>query len=647
MTPTSTLLSPSSTRFPSWTFDKPCTKMEWNSTTSIQLLAGSTTIETADLVIIGIFTPNKSNTTTTTEKTKHHTIFTGSVQKIDQGMNHALQDLYVDYILQPPQQDTTPTTITPPKVGMITPILRTIPSSSSSLPSTKSNTITGSNSNSNIKMKRYVIMNLGPSWGTDQEHKPSTDITKPSTSSTTSSVPPVGIGYTIGKVLATVCRTEKKIHIVTIHLPDIIVDNQIIIQNISTAFYTELYTDLRYKSKDSNTNNNNSNNQQKQSNIDCHTVYIRCDDTIVQQSSITIGYNIAKGIYLTKDIVNAPHNVLNSLSLAETAQRIVAMSNTKGRMKCNILNHTQCEEYGMGAYLGVARGSETSPQFIHITYTSPTTSTTKTASTTSSTPIQRKRIGIVGKGLLFDTGGYNIKTSMMEYMKFDCGGAAAVLGAAYAIGQLDNDMTSNINTTNTAQQHQSLVLHNIEIHFIIAACENMINEKAIVPSDILIASNGKTIEVMNTDAEGRLTLADALVYADVHCKCDTILELSTLTGACMVALGKEVCGLFTHDDNLANELYDISKHTYDKIWRMPLVTEYEEQIVSKIADLSNLGSSKYGGSITAALFLQHFVSKTKSFAHLDIAGPVWDDAIGATGFGTKLIIEYIKRQGMM
>ena len=162
----------------------------------------------------------------------------------------------------------------------------------------------------------------------------------------------------------------------------------------------------------------------------------------------------------------------------------------------------------MGAYLGVARGSETEPQFIHLTYTPPG-------------PIHKK-IAVVGKGLLFDTGGYNIKTQMMEMMKFDCGGAAAVLGAAQAIGSLEPP--------------------GVEVHFIVAACENMINDKAMVPSDILTASNGKTIEVMNTDAEGRLTLADALVYADKELGCESIIELSTLTGACMVALGKSEIG---------------------------------------------------------------------------------------------------------
>ena len=161
---------------------------------------------------------------------------------------------------------------------------------------------------------------------------------------------------------------------------------------------------------------------------------------------------------LTKDIVNAPHNVLNSESLADTAKKIAEESG--GSITCEILGKEECEKRGMGCYLGVARGSETEPQFIHLTY--------------KPSGEVKKKVGIVGKGLLFDTGGYNIKTAMMELMKFDCGGAAAVLGAARAVGQNQPE--------------------GVEAHFIVAACENMINARAVVPSDILTASNGKTVE---------------------------------------------------------------------------------------------------------------------------------------------------------
>jgi len=212
----------------------------------------------------------------------------------------------------------------------------------------------------------------------------------------------------------------------------------------------------------------------------------------------------------------------------------------------------------------------------------------------------------------------------MELMKFDCGGAAAVIGAARAVGALKPE--------------------GVEAHFIVAACENMISAKAVVPSDILTASNNKTIEILNTDAEGRLTLADALVFADKECGCEKIIELSTLTGACMVSLGTKICGVWTDNDDLAKEIDTVSKATGDKSWRMPLAKEYADLLKSKIADISNLGGP-YGGAITAALFLTEFVDKKKPFAHIDIAGPVWDKESGATGFGAKLVTEWVRKQG--
>jgi leucyl aminopeptidase len=213
----------------------------------------------------------------------------------------------------------------------------------------------------------------------------------------------------------------------------------------------------------------------------------------------------------------------------------------------------------------------------------------------------------------------------MELMKFDCGGGAAVIGAARAVGALKPE--------------------GVEAHFIVAACENMINDKAFVPSDILTASNNKTIEILNTDAEGRLTLADALVFADKECGCEKIIELSTLTGACMVSLGLKICGVWTDDDELAKEIDNVSKATGDKSWRMPLAKEYADLLKSKIADMTNLGGP-YGGAITAALFLTEFVDKKKPFAHIDIAGPAWDKEKGeASGFGAKLVTEWVRKQG--
>lgn len=209
---------------------------------------------------------------------------------------------------------------------------------------------------------------------------------------------------------------------------------------------------------------------------------------------------------------------------------------------------------------------------------------------------------------------------MIELMKFDMGGCAAVLGAAKAIGQLRPK--------------------NAEVHFITAVCENMVSAEAMRPGDILTASNGKTIEVLNTDAEGRLTLADALVYAEKECKATTIIDLATLTGAVIVALGEKVAGLYTPDDKLREDIQSASKRSSEALWSLPLEDGYREMIKGSLGDLKNIGG-KGGGSITAALFLQEFVEKA-SWAHIDMAGPVWDtSASKATGYGVKLLVDFV------
>jgi len=421
-----------------------------------------------------------------------------------------------------------------------------------------------------------------------------------------------GLGRTIGSTLASMADQEKGCKSCLVYLPNDILSSDAFLRDCTASFFVALYSDNRYRTG----------SHLKWPAVGMMHLYFAPlllaipgeqeappwdRDTFA--SIVKEGMHMARGQYLAMDIVNAPHNVLNSVSLANEAIDLAAKSN---HLVCKILNKQDCELRGMGAYLAVARGSETPPKFIHLTYTPPGTRV-----------IQRK-VGIVGKGLLFDTGGYNIKVNAMELMKFDCGGAAAVLGAAKAIDGLE--------------------IPGVQVHFIIAACENMISAKAYVPSDVLVASNGKTIEVVNTDAEGRLTLADALVYADKEVGCDKIIELSTLTGACMAALGKSVCGVWTNNDELAAELDAASKITGEKSWRMPMVTEYNEQLDSKIADITNCGT-RFGGAITAALFLQNFIEGDKPFSHIDIAGPVWNDKKGATGFGVKLITEWCKQQG--
>jgi len=321
----------------------------------------------------------------------------------------------------------------------------------------------------------------------------------------------------------------------------------------------------------------------------------------------------AAGVLVTKGLVASPANYLTPTAMAQVAASLATEFDT---LEVKVLEQAECEALGMGAYLGVSQGAREPPKFIHLTYTPPGGA-------------HSKKVALVGKGLTFDSGGYNIKAgagSMIEKMKFDMGGAGAVLGAARSIAELAPP--------------------GVQVHFIIAACENMVSAEAMRPGDILTASNAKTIEVLNTDAEGRLTLADALVYADGLGSVDVIVDIATLTGACIVALGPDYGAMYTDDEDLLERLSSAAKHGGELFWRMPLAEEYKEQIKSPIADLANLGAPGGGGSITAALFLQHFVGKVSpdaSWAHLDIAGPVWNDKKGgATGYGVRTLVGLVE-----
>lgn len=335
-----------------------------------------------------------------------------------------------------------------------------------------------------------------------------------------------------------------------------------------------------------------------------------CSEAVAQDVPMTAKLTamIASGVDFAKDLVGAPPNSKTPVVIADLAREIARTHN----LSIKVLGQAECEAMGMGAYLGVQQGSRFPPQFIHLTYK---------PDGAAAAPVPK--VALVGKGLTFDSGGYNLKAgagSMIELMKFDMGGCAAVLGAAKAIGQLRPK--------------------NVEVHFITAVCENMVSAEAMRPGDILVASNGKTIEVLNTDAEGRLTLADALVYAEKECGAETIVDLATLTGACIVALGEKVAGLYSSDDGLRAELAGAAQRSDEGLWGMPLEAQYKELIKSSLADLKNIGA-KGGGSITAALFLQEFVDKAR-WAHIDMAGPVWDtSASKPTGFGVKTLVDFL------
>ena len=321
---------------------------------------------------------------------------------------------------------------------------------------------------------------------------------------------------------------------------------------------------------------------------------------------------ICEGVELARRLVAAPPNSLTPLEMSIQASKIAKDHG----LEIKILEKNECEDLGMGAYLAVAKGSDLEPKFIHLTLK-------------SKSPVKEK-IALVGKGLTFDSGGYNLKVgaSQIEMMKYDMGGSAAVLGAAKALGAIKPD--------------------GLEIHFIVAACENMINGSAVHPGDVIKASNGKTIEINNTDAEGRLTLADALTYAS-NLKPDSIIDLATLTGAIVVALGNDVAGFWTNNNMMAKDLKTASSQAGEELWQMPLQKSYKDGLKSHIADMKNTGP-RAGGSITAALFLEEFFDKNIKWAHIDIAGTCWTDKnkgihpSGATGYGVKTLVQWIKNK---
>jgi leucyl aminopeptidase len=363
-------------------------------------------------------------------------------------------------------------------------------------------------------------------------------------------------------------------------------------QALAEGVYLALHQDTRFKSED-----------KANGTVD----HIHLLGLPNQESNLQAAQAICDGVILARELVSAPANVVTPEALAQTAQDIA----TAHGLELEILEQAQCEALGMGAYLGVAQASDLPPKFIHLTY--------KPAGTPT------RKLAIVGKGLTFDAGGLNIKGagSGIEMMKIDMGGAAATLGAAKAIGQLKPD---------------------VEVHFISAAAENMISGHAMRPGDILTASNGKTIEVNNTDAEGRLTLADALVFAE-KLEVDAIVDLATLTGACIVALGDDIAGLFSENDELAAAIATAAAAAGEKFWRLPMEAKYFDGLKSIVADMKNTGP-RPGGSITAALFLKQFVNDTP-WVHLDVAGPVWTEKEGGynnpggTGFGVRTLVQWV------
>jgi leucyl aminopeptidase len=324
--------------------------------------------------------------------------------------------------------------------------------------------------------------------------------------------------------------------------------------------------------------------------------------TTAAKQGLNTGEALAKGVQLAKDLGNLPPNVCTPTYLAEQAQKMGKQHD----FKVKILDADDIKKLGMGSFLGVTQGSEEPPKFIVMEY--------------HKGKKNQKPVVLVGKGITFDTGGISLKPGAeMDEMKYDMCGAASVLGTFKAVAEMDLA---------------------INVVGLIPTCENMPDGRATRPGDVLTSMSGLTIEVLNTDAEGRLILCDALTYAERY-EPEAVIDIATLTGACVIALGHHATGLFTNQDALADDLLQAGEQALDRAWRMPLWEDYQSQLDSNFADMANIGG-RAGGSITAACFLSRFTKKY-DWAHLDIAGTAWKSGKekGGTGRPVPLLTHFL------
>jgi len=320
------------------------------------------------------------------------------------------------------------------------------------------------------------------------------------------------------------------------------------------------------------------------------------------QTALERGQAIGQGINLARDLGNLPPNVCTPDYLARRAKEMGRLN----RLRVNVLEIADMEDLGMGALLAVARGSRQPAKLICIEH--------------RGGPARQKPVVLVGKGVTFDTGGISLKPSAeMDEMKYDMSGAGSVFGTLFAVSTM------------------KLPLNVVGL---IPATENMPDGQATRPGDIVTSMSGQTIEILNTDAEGRLILCDALTYAERY-EPAAVIDIATLTGACVIALGKVASGLFSPDDMLANELLDAGQTAWDRAWRMPVWDDYQEQLKSNFADVANIGG-RPAGSVTAACFLARFAKKYR-WAHLDIAGTAWKSGKdkGSTGRPVPMLTQFL------
>ena len=336
------------------------------------------------------------------------------------------------------------------------------------------------------------------------------------------------------------------------------------------------------------------------------TVLLTASNAGELQDSFERAVAVSTGVELAKEWANRPANHATPALLAKAAEALAAKH---GKIRCEVLGPKEVGKLGMGAFLAVAQGSEEPLRFIVLKYSGAAKAVAPTV--------------LVGKGITFDSGGISIKPAAeMDEMKYDMSGAASVLGVFRALAELKPA---------------------INVVGLIPSCENLLNGRAVKPGDVVTSMSGQTIEILNTDAEGRLVLCDALTYAE-RFKPRAVVDIATLTGACVVALGGVRSGLFSPNQELANALRAAGEAAQDLCWEMPLDEEYGEGLKSRFADVANV-AGRAGGAVSAAKYLQRFTAKYP-WAHLDIAGTAWKSgaAKGATGRPVGLLVEYLLAQ---
>ena len=372
-------------------------------------------------------------------------------------------------------------------------------------------------------------------------------------------------------------------------------------QNAAQGFITSQFELDKYRTKDKNGKT-----------VDTFVLCVEGASASDLKSGLSRGQIIGESMNFTRDLANEPPNVLHPTEFARRAQ---AMAKEAG-LKCEILDEAKMEKLGMGSLMSVSIGSEQPAKLIVLRY-EPKKSTAK----------KGELLAIVGKGITFDTGGISLKPGEgMDAMKYDMSGGASVVGAMRAIG---------------------LLKPSVPVLGIVAAVENMPDGKASRPSDIVTAMNGKTIEILNTDAEGRLILADAVAYAEKQ-GATKIVDMATLTGAVIIALGDVNTAVLGNDQDLVNEIIECGKEVGENYWQLPVGREYSKGIKSDIADIKNIGPARKAGTIIGAVFIQEFVDKAK-WAHLDIAGTAWADnerphqAKGPTAVAVRTLIKMVEK----